>query len=153
MNKIVLSIAFALTFTLNLMGQDVDVKKANPNAPTISLDKDEYDYGTIYQNSEGETYFVYKNEGKEPLIFSRVKSSCGCTIPKWSRMPLMPGQSDTLKVRYDTKRLGSFHKSITIMSNATVPRKVIKIKGKVIPEPTANMPTKNIDEKFSPINK
>jgi hypothetical protein len=152
MKKILLSLVLLVTFGLNANSQEA-AEQSNPNAPVISFDKTDFDYGTIYQHADGNTFFVYTNKGKEPLILSRVKSSCGCTIPKWSRQPLLPGQSDTIKVKYDTKRLGSFHKSITITSNASEPTVVLKIKGKVIPEPTESMPTKNMDNAMSPENK
>ncbi len=159
MKKILLTMLVFMFFGFSLSAQDASLasenssSNVNPNAPVLTLDKLEYDYGTMYQNSDGNMYFVYTNDGQEPLIFSRVKSSCGCTIPKWSRQPLLPGQSDTMKVRYDTKRLGSFHKSITISSNASEPKVVLKIKGKVIAEPAMAMPTKNIDSEMSPVNK
>ena len=152
MKKIFITAALLMFSYIGLIAQNVEQETANPNAPVLSFDKLEHDYGTIYQNADGNAYFVYSNTGKEPLIFSRVKSSCGCTTPKWSRQPLMPGQSDTLKVRYDTKRLGSFHKSITISSNASVPRMILQVRGKVIAEPSVTMPTKNIDSEMSPVN-
>ncbi len=153
MKKILLSLTLVVTFGWNAISQEAADQPENPNAPVISFDKTEHDYGTFYQHGDGETLFVYTNEGKEPLILSRVKSSCGCTIPKWSRQPLLPGQSDTIKVKYDTKRLGSFHKSITITSNAKTPTVVLKIKGKIIPEPAEAMPTKDVDNTLSPVNK
>lgn len=153
MKKFLLSFTLLLAFGLTTIAQTSVEAPANPNAPLIALDKTTYDYGTMYQKADGNTFFVYTNEGKEPLILSKVKSSCGCTIPKWSRQPLMPGQSDTIKVKYDTKRLGSFHKSITITSNASNPTVILKIQGKVIPEPAETMPTKNVDSEMSPVNK
>jgi len=152
MNKVIIIIASILFFNLNINAQEIK-KNTNPNAPILKFDKMEYDYGSIYQNSNGEIGFAYTNTGKEPLIFARVKSSCGCTIPKWSRLPLMPGQTDTLRIFYDTKRLGAFHKSITISSNASAPKMVIRIKGKVIPEATAIVPKNNLDKDFSPTSK
>ncbi|NPD86371.1 DUF1573 domain-containing protein [Lentimicrobium sp. L6] len=153
MKKFLLSFALIMTFGLGAMAQNAAEVTENPNAPVITFDITDHDYGTIYQNADGNCVFVYTNDGKEPLILSRVKSSCGCTIPKWSRQPLMPGQSDTIKVKYDTKRLGSFHKSITITSNAKTPTVVLKIKGKVLAQPDTAMPTKNVDKDMSPVNK
>jgi len=153
MKKFLISLTLLLAFGFTSFAQAPAAENTNPNAPVLTVDKTSYDYGTMYQRADGNTFFVYTNEGKEPLILSRVKSSCGCTIPKWSRQPLMPGQSDTIKVKYDTKRLGSFHKSITVTSNASNPTVVLKIKGKVLPEPTETMPTKNVDSEMSPVNK
>jgi len=151
MKKIIFILA-SLLFVININAQEIK-KNTNPDAPVLKFDKIEYDYGTIYQNSDGHINFVYTNTGKEPLIFARVKSSCGCTVPKWSRLPLMPGASDTLRIEYDTKKLGEFHKSITISSNASVPKMLIRIKGNVIPESAINIPENNIDSEFSPKNK
>jgi len=153
MNRTIISLAILLLIGLHSFAQTKGAKPADPMAPTMSFDKLEYEYGTLYQNADGECYFAYSNKGKSPLILSRVRSSCGCTIPRWSRMPLNPGQSDTIRVRYDTKRLGSFHKSITILSNAGSGSIVLKIKGKVLPEPIDAMPTKNVDFETSPVNK
>jgi len=153
MKRTILCLTILLLIGLHSIAQTEDVKPIDPTAPVMSFDKLEYDYGTLYQNADGECYFAYTNKGKSPLILSRVRSSCGCTIPRWSRMPLNPGQSDTIKVKYDTKRLGSFHKSITILSNASAGSIVLKIKGKVLPEPADAMPTKNVDLETSPVNK
>lgn len=153
MKKFLLSLTLLLAIGFTSFAQAPTPENTNPNSPVLTVDKTSHDYGTLYQKGDGNSVFIYTNDGKEPLILSRVKSSCGCTIPKWSRQPLMPGQSDTIKVKYDTKRLGSFHKSITITSNASNPTVVLKIKGKVIPEPAETMPTKNVDSEMSPVNK
>ena len=58
--------------------------------------------------------FVFTNIGKEPLIISKAKGSCGCTVPEWPKEPIMSGETGVIKVNYDEKRIGSFNKSITI---------------------------------------
>lgn len=102
------------------------------NGPVISLDKTTHDYGTITQGANGACEFIVTNTGTEPLIISRCKGSCGCTVPKCDKDPIMPGASSAISVKYDTKRIGPINKSVTITSNATnEPTKVIRIKGKV----------------------
>ena len=49
------------------------------------------------------------------------------TYPK--NVPILPGESQVIKVTYDTKRPGSFSKTVSINSNAKTPQKVITIKG------------------------
>jgi hypothetical protein len=107
-------------------------QKENPDAPIIFLEETLFDYGTIEQNGDGNHNFIYKNIGKEPLIFSKVRSSCGCTIPEWSREPLLSQQQDTIKVKYDTRRLGRFSKTVSIFSNAKKPMVVVRIQGEVV---------------------
>ncbi len=124
----------------------------NPNAPVIKFDKVVHDYGEIDQNADGNCEFKFTNSGKEPLILSNVRSSCGCTVPVWPRQPILPGQSDVIKVKYDTKRVGIINKSIQVYSNATEKTVVLKIKGNINAQ-TTKMPEKNAENAGTPVNR
>ena len=106
----------------------------NYNSPEITFENDIIDLGTFmqYDDPSSKCEFLFTNTGKEPLIISKAKGSCGCTVPNWPKEPIMPGETGTIKVNYDEKRVGSFNKSITITSNARNSVKVLKIKGKVV---------------------
>lgn len=125
----------------------------NPNAPIIKFDKMEHDYGTIEMNADGNCEFKFTNEGKEPLILSNVRSSCGCTVPTWPRQPILPGQSEVIKVKYDTKRVGLISKTITVYSNAKEAQVTLKIKGNILAGAQEKMPEKEVDKSSSPVNK
>lgn len=125
----------------------------NPNAPIIKFDKMEHDYGTIEQNADGNCEFKFTNEGKEPLILSNVRSSCGCTVPTWPRQPILPGQTEVIQVKYDTKRVGLISKTITVYSNAKEAQVTLKIKGNILGVPQEKLPEKAIDNSSSPVNK
>jgi|TARA_B110000967_G_scaffold207561_1_gene257249 hypothetical protein len=99
------------------------------NAQEFKFEDETIDYGKIEKASNGERTFVFTNTGDQPLIIQKIKSSCGCTVPKKPSGPVMPGEKGEIKVSYDTKRVGGFSKSITITSNAKNAVKVIKIKG------------------------
>ena len=113
------------------------VKVENPNAAKITFDSEVIDYGTIEQGADGVREFKFTNNGKEPLIISNARGSCGCTVPTWPKNPIKPGESSVIKVKYDTKRLGAINKSVTITSNAETATKVIRIKGKIIAPQTS----------------
>ena len=120
--------ACALMLGIATMGMAQEVV----NGPSITLDKDVHDYGTIQQGADGNCLFTVTNSGTEPLIISRCKGSCGCTVPQCEKSPIAPGATSSIKVKYDTKRIGPINKSVTITSNAgNEPTKVIRIKGKV----------------------
>ena len=106
-------------------------KKVDPNAPVFEFERKIVDYGAIEKGSEGVYDFKFKNIGKTPLIISNVKGSCGCTVPSAPKEPIMPGASGVIKVKYDTNRVGPISKTITITSNASEPKKVIRVKGLV----------------------
>ncbi|MDB4148689.1 DUF1573 domain-containing protein [Flavobacteriaceae bacterium] len=93
------------------------------------------DYGIIENGEDGNRTFVFKNTGNSPLVFTRIFSSCGCTIPKKPEKPVMPGESGEIQVSYDTKRTGIFQKAITVKSNAKTANVILRIKGEVLPEP------------------
>ena len=99
----------------------------------IQFQCETYDYHNIAQGSSGTCYFVYTNIGTEPLVLSSVSTSCGCTVPYWSKKPLLPGKSAKIKVVYNTSHLGDFRKVISVKSNAiNNPSAVLRIKGKVV---------------------
>ncbi len=103
----------------------------DPNAPTMSFDKDAIDYGTIKQDADGYRTFTFTNTGKTPLIISEAHGSCGCTVPTYPKEPIMPGQKAEIKVHYDTHRVGPFSKSVTVNSNAKNSPVVLRISGTV----------------------
>lgn len=102
------------------------------NGPRVTFSEMEHNYGTIQKGGDGNCEFTFTNEGNEPLILSNVRASCGCTTPSWTKEPIMPGKTGTIKVRYNTNNVGGFTKTITVTSNAVnSPRLVLKIKGNV----------------------
>jgi hypothetical protein len=102
--------------------------------PVMKFETDEVNYGEISQNADPLKTWTFTNIGDEPLIIKNAKGSCGCTVPTWPKEPIMPGESAAIEIRYDTKRLGSINKIVTLTTNekSEEPRR-IKVKGKVNP--------------------
>lgn len=98
----------------------------------IEFKSEVIDYGEIEKGSDGLRVFEFTNTGNIPLVITDVTSSCGCTIPEKPQDPILPGKTGEIKVKYDTQRVGPIRKTITVYSNAEVPAKSIKIKGKVL---------------------
>ena len=107
------------------------VQQVNAQAK-IEFKTDIIDYGEIAKGSDGLRIFEFTNTGNAPLIVSNVKSSCGCTVPSKPDGPVAPGESSTIEVKYDTKRIGPIRKTVTVYSNADQPIVSLKIKGKVL---------------------
>src|SRR5690606_12666251 len=118
-------------FTLCLAAISTIGFAQNENRAEITFERDVIDYGTIEKGSDGNREFVFTNTGNEPLIITNAKGSCGCTVPTWPEVPIAPGEKGTIKVHYDTQRVGPFNKSVTIYSNAKTDTKVVNIKGVV----------------------
>ncbi|MEM7101836.1 MAG: DUF1573 domain-containing protein [Bacteroidota bacterium] len=105
------------------------------DGPKMTFEFKEYDYGKIAQNSDGVREFPFENNGTEPLIIKHAKGSCGCTVPSYPKAPIMPGEKAVIGVKYDTKRVGPFSKSVRIITNASQDPIVLTIKGNVQKEP------------------
>ncbi|MBO6881500.1 DUF1573 domain-containing protein [Winogradskyella sp.] len=106
--------------------------KYDTKVAVIKFKTEVIDYGTIEQHSDGTRTFTFTNEGDAPLLITKVKTSCGCTVPSYSKAPIMPGDSGELEIKYDTKKLGAFTKTVTVTSNAEGGNKILKIKGNII---------------------
>ncbi len=99
----------------------------------ISFKTEEIDYGKVKVGSDGVRVFEFTNTGKAPLVITNVSSSCGCTVPSWTKDPIAPGAKGKIEVKYDTKRVGPISKTVTVTSNAKQnPVKGLRIKGEVV---------------------
>ena len=107
------------------------IKSDSANMPFITFESEVIDYGTIAHMSNGDREFKFKNTGKEPLLITEITRTCGCTTPVVPKEPIKPGESGVIKVNYDTKRVGQFEKTLTVICNAKNNNKQIKIKGTV----------------------
>ncbi len=99
----------------------------------LHFDSEVCNFGTI-KEGEGRVSCVFKftNTGKIPIIIHSVKTSCGCTIPEWTKKPILPGKEGRIKVIYDpANRPGVFSKTITVSTSLGV--KQLSIKGIVTP--------------------
>ncbi|MBP7185103.1 MAG: DUF1573 domain-containing protein [Saprospiraceae bacterium] len=103
------------------------------NLPKIEFIETSYNFDTIKAGKIINKEFSFKNIGKSPLLISDVRSTCGCTIPEWSKDPIMPNQGGIIKVKFDSKhKEGSQDKPVTIYANTSPQKTVLTIKGFVI---------------------
>lgn len=129
-NLVYILIACSLLFGFR---QEVHAQEVT-EGPQISFSKQIHDYGEFPYDGKSDCSFEFKNSGTEPLIISNVGNSCSCTIVEWSEEPVAPGKTSEIKIRYDTKRVGPFTKTFTVLSNAVnSPTLVLRIKGNVLP--------------------
>ena len=86
----------------------------------IKFDKTSYDFGKLSEVTRVQKCtFTFTNVGNAPLIVNQAVASCGCTVPKYTKKPVAPGQKGTLTVTYNGKGRfpGHFKKTITVRTN------------------------------------
>ena len=118
--------------TMALAQQTGDKKQAQ-----IKFDKTTHNFGKFSESSpKVSCEFTYTNVGDAPLIINQAVASCGCTVPEYTKAPVMPGQKGKIKVTYNGagRFPGHFKKSITIRTNGAVEMTRLYIEGDMTDE-------------------
>jgi hypothetical protein len=99
----------------------------------LSFIQNEHDFGKVKEGEKVGCIFTFLNTGTADLVITSAITSCGCTVPKYDKRPISPGESGTMEVVFDTSgRFGMQTKTITIKSNAATPVVLLQIRAEVI---------------------
>ncbi|MBU6340135.1 MAG: DUF1573 domain-containing protein [Bacteroidetes bacterium] len=102
---------------------------------TVKFTRDTVNFGEIEEGIVILDTFQFTNTGKAPYIIKEVKSSCDCTVLKRPDYPVMPGETSTLRVEFDSNgKAGSSQPGVIIYDNS-IPngRNIVYLKGSVVP--------------------
>lgn len=113
----------------NAQKRDLDISKG---APIVSIEKREYDFGTVTDGDVVKTSFLITNTGKSPLVITDAKTTCGCTVPSWPKdKAIAPGESTEIKVEFNTAGKGGGRqvKEVTLFTNTANGREMLTLKG------------------------
>ena len=108
-----------------------DDVKDSAKGPHIEFVETAYDVGTVNGEVGAQHIFKYKNTGDAALTIKEVKSTCGCTVPSWSKEPLAPGASGSITVTVHPVTVANpFSKSVHVISDdSSAPDIPLTIKG------------------------
>lgn len=88
------------------------------NIARIQMDDAIYNFGETKKGNIVKHTFKFKNIGKAPLYIVDVRTTCGCTVPSWSKKVIEPNVSDELSVQFNTENATDKQvKKITIVAN------------------------------------
>lgn len=102
-------------------------------APDLQVETPTFNFGEIFQGDKVPHVFEFTNQGQDPLVIDRVRSSCGCTAVLVSEKNIPPGGKGELKANFDSARFrGAISKTIYLYSNDPVrPTMQFHLKGTV----------------------
>jgi len=103
------------------------------NQAEIKFDTLTHNFGTIEKDAVVTCTFTFTNTGDAPLVINQAMATCGCTVPEYTKDPIKPGESGSIKVTYNSKGKmpGHFRKSITVRTNAAVEMTRLYIEGEM----------------------
>ena len=87
--------------------------------PVITLLTKSFNADTVLPDTPLTYNVLYKNSGQEPLIITKVRTSCSCTVASYSSIPIQKNETGKVVLKLDTQKPGTFIKTVAIYSNAT----------------------------------
>lgn len=104
------------------------------------------DTGTIGEEDAPSSYtFRWRNDGAQPLVITRIETTCGCTTASHDRQPIAAGAEGEVVVTYNPRRHpGHFLRKIFVYTQLSEkkPTAVLELSGAVTPAilPTDDYP-------------
>ena len=101
---------------------------------TIALSESSFAFGKIKKGDHKEHAYEITNTGKNPLIISQVKPGCGCTVPDYTKEPIMPGKKGKITLKFDSSNFdGLVNKQAEVFANVEKAPMVITFSADIQP--------------------
>ncbi len=99
----------------------------------VEWEEERHQFGEVESGELVKHTFKFKNTGEHSLELTRVKASCGCTVPSYSKEPIQPGEEGSIDVTFNTRgKRGRQVKTVTVSGNFPKNMKVLRIEGEVM---------------------
>jgi len=136
MKNLILSATFIFGVVFFALGQaTVSVESGDPSSMAkFKWEETTHNFGKIQQGKPVSTEFTFTNAGSTPLVISNVKGSCGCTVTQYTKEPIAPGKTGTVKATFNAAAMGAFNKSVRVTANVEGGNETLFIKGEVVKE-------------------
>lgn len=102
---------------------------------TVSWNRDTIRFGQVEEGSIVIDSFRVTNTGVYPYIVRDVKASCDCTVLQFPKFPVMPGETATVRVEFDSQgKIGRATPGIVVYDNSTPnTRNILYLDGAILP--------------------
>ena len=141
MKRLLFILALVTGFSVAAQAQPTSSAPDDKNGPVITFAVESYSFDSIKQGDVVVREFKFTNTGKSPLIISEVIVGCGCTVTEFSKEPIAPGKTGTVKVEFHSaNKMGPQDKTATVKSNSTGGDVILHLKGTVLVAPPTSAP-------------
>ena len=104
----------------------------------------EHNFGTIAEEGGSvEHTFVARNTSSQPLVLVSTRVSCGCTTTEFSRKPIMPDSTISIKVIFSPMNYpGTFARKVVLVTSEGAAEQQLLVRGYVTPR------KKSVEERY-----
>lgn len=132
MKKYIFILLVLFSFSCKDNNQNTDNTNLSADITSIEFENTVFDFGSIVEGETVTYVFNFTNTGDAPLVINNVRSSCGCTVPAYSKEPLNPGEDGFIKVTFNSSgKQGSQYKIVTVTTNTDPTDTELVVKGEV----------------------
>ncbi len=134
MKKEFLTFAILCLFiSIGSFAQDSKLPIEEEKHAVLKFEETTFDFGTIESGDIVTHVYTFTNTGDTPLIISNAKGSCGCVVPYFPKEAILPGETNEIEVKFNSKnKKGKQAKRITITANTNPTQTFLTIKGNVL---------------------
>jgi hypothetical protein len=105
------------------------------NVAKITFDQPIFQFGSVTEGTLIKQSFTFTNTGKVPLLINDCRSTCGCTVPEWPKKAILPGETGSILVQFNTEgRKYDQDRPVTIIANTNPKSTLIRLQGFVEPK-------------------
>jgi hypothetical protein len=105
------------------------------NVAKITFDQPVFQFGSVTEGAIVKQSFTFTNTGKVPLLINDCRSTCGCTVPEWPKKAILPGETGSILVQFNTEgRKYDQDRPVTIIANTYPKSTLIRLQGFVEPK-------------------
>ncbi len=127
---------------------DEMVKEAQSKPLTnLALSESQFDFGKMKKGELKEHVYEVTNTGTNPLIISQVKPGCGCTVPDYTREPILPGKTGKITLKFDSSNFdGLVNKQAEVYANVEKAPIIITFSADIQPTDIQSTEIKNVNQ-------
>ncbi len=93
--------------------------QSHAQAAQMTFLKPKHHFPKAIEGDQLTHYYVFTNNGNAPLVVTDYKVACVCTRVYFPLKPVMPGQTDSIHVTFDSHSKAGYHnRTIDLRSNA-----------------------------------
>ncbi len=140
MKKIILSVCVSIfAFTGFTYAQTSSKPAAQPVKTVaksayenvVKFKEEDLNFGATKVNKPVTVDYLFTNISQKPLLVENASASCGCTQPKWTMEPVLPGQQGKITVTFNAPAVGMQNKTIWVRFKGFNEDVVLHLLGKV----------------------